>query len=870
MRRDRALSVEAGGEAAVAVGGDNVAPVITNPVVNNTLNLHVLREEPTLVSRARNLPPGVPDFTGRVAEIEVIEREVLDGRKGQRSVTAVVTGKPGVGKTCLAVHLAHRMGMTYEDGELYADLRGVDDRPAASEEIMARFMQALGVPEKEIPGDPALRLDAYRKTVTGRSLLIILDNAADEKQVRPLLPPSAGALVLVTSRNRLMGLESVHRCDLETFPISTSLDFMRKVVGDEVVDREPSDAQRVAEFCGHLPLALRIAAIRMHSTRNIRLSDLARELGDERERLEALRVGDLAVRAAFNLSYRKMGKGARNTFKRLAHVPGADFGAGICSAVTGFEVRQASRMLQKLSEANLVEQTEVPGRFRFHDLLKVFSREKMEKDPADRNQDDRRRMFLWLQNSALKAQFTLGGVFAIEVPDDGSAKIDSIETAASWVESEFPNAVAGLGVVEAYESPEHVVRLALALSGICETVGHWSEWETVIDAGARAAQKVDEQAVALVFLTARANLSRYRREFSQALTCAEEIYAAARAFNQPGLLAGAANILGCLKMDVGQTDEAIPLLRESLSIYEKLDFKHEVGKVLYNLGTIHRAAGEMEKAIEYFERDLAVCIDTADESGAAETLNTLALAHAEMGRLQKAEELQKQALEKFSKIRNQHKISMVTNDLAITLRRQGRIEEALALHLRDAEICRDVMNLSGEALAHSNAADALHRLGRNGEAVEYSTAARAVFAQLGDGQRLAKAMISHIPLLFEDGRIEEAVEGAAAAIEALKLFGDVKDVASTHQVLAREYGVMENWDESLRHAMESLEVGGTALTPYVRVVSCGMALRAASQLGREAQAAHCVGILREAFVADPSLRGAFAKTFEEEAGVFAL
>ncbi len=466
MRWDRPPATEAGGEAAVAVGGDAMAPIITNPTMHNTFNLTVRCDEPPPAARARNLPPGVPDFTGRASEIQVIEREALVGRHGQHSVTAVVTGKPGVGKTCLAVHLAHRMGVAYEDGELYADLRGVDERPALPEEIMARFMQALGMPETEIPGDTCLRLDAYRRTVTGRSLLIVLDNAADKKQVRTLLPPGAGSLVLVTSRNRLIGLESVHRCDLEMFPTSASLDFMRKVVGEDAVDREPRDAQRVAEFCGHLPLALRIAAIRLHSTCNMRMSDLARELRDERDRLEALKADDLAVRAAFNLSYRKMGKGARNTFKSLSHVPGADFGTGICSAVSVFEVRQAAKMLRKLVDANLVEQSEVPGRFRFHDLLKVFSREKMEKGPADRVQGDRRRMLTWLQRSALKVQSTLGGVFEVELPDSGSAEIDSIETAAAWVDSEFLNAVAALGVAESYDAPERVVGLALALSGI--------------------------------------------------------------------------------------------------------------------------------------------------------------------------------------------------------------------------------------------------------------------------------------------------------------------------------------------------------------------------------------------------------------------
>ncbi|MEU5839611.1 tetratricopeptide repeat protein [Streptomyces diacarni] len=858
MRRER-TGVEASGEGAVAVGGNAAGPILTNSSVHITLTGN--SEERVPMARPRILPPEVSDFTGRESEIEAIERHAFESLENRRSTSVVVSGKPGVGKTCLAVYIAHRVGRNYADGELYADLRGVDERPASSEEVMARFMQVLGVPEEEIPGDPHARLDAYRRTLTDRSLLIILDNVADEKQIRPLLPPGAGSLVVMTCRNKLLGLESVRRFDLDIFPTATSVNFIRKVVGHEVVDMEPDEAKSVVQFCGHLPLALRIAANRLHATSNMRVSDLSLELRDERDRLEALEVGDLAVRAAFNLSYRKLGKGCRNAFKRLSHVPGGDFGAGICSALTGSDKRQAAKALRKLAEANLIEYSEMAGRFRFHDLVKVFSREQMEKDSVDQIQGVRRRMLAWLRNSALKAQSNLNGVFQVEVPDNNSAEIDSIESAATWVEHEFANAVAALSISESHESPNNTVAFAMALSGICETAGHWSEWETVNSVGLRSAQQIDQRGIEIVFLTARTNLARYRREFSEALVCAEEVYTIASDFGNAVLVAGATNLLGCIKMDLGLSDEAIPLLRESLSLYERLDFKHEVGKVLYNLGTIHRAAGEMSEAIEYFERDLAVCLHTADESGAAETLNTLALAHVELGRFGKAEELQRTALEKFSKIGNPHKISMVTNDLAITLRSRGRHEEALALHLQDIEICRAAMSVSGEALARSNAAEVLNRLGRNDEAAEYSLAAQAMFTQLGDEQRLAKAVVSHIPILFHEGKSDEVEKATTAAIEVLTRFGDMKDVAATHQLLAREYGFLEEWEKVLEHSKESLEIGGDLLTPYGCAVSCGMALRAGSKLGREGEFARFENVLRKAFDFDAGIREDFVKSF---------
>ncbi|MEV4501132.1 ATP-binding protein [Streptomyces klenkii] len=860
MRRDR-LGVDASGPAAVAVGGDATGPIVTNSTFYLTSEI----DQRASTVRPCLLPPEVSDFTGRGSEVDSIESEVLKGRESSQPATVVVSGKPGVGKTCLAVHVAHRLGASYADGELYADLRGVDEKPAAPEEIMARFMQALGVPEEEIPGDPHLRLDSYRRTISGRNLLVILDNAADEKQVRALLPTGSGSLAILTSRNKLAGLESVYRLDLETFPARTSLEFIKRVIGRDPLGREIDDTRSVAEFCGHLPLALRIAANRVNSARNMSMSDLAAELRDERDRLEALEVGDLAVRAAFSLSYRRLGKSCKNAFKSLAGVPGGDFGPGLCAALTGSGYKQSVKTLRKLAEANLVEPSDNSGRFRFHDLLKAFAREKLNKDSADRTQAARLRMLSWLQYSALRAQFFLGGVFEVEVPASSDTRIESVEDAARWVECELVNAVLALPISEAYDSPKNTTTFATALSAICETVGRWSEWEQVIDAGLNASQKIGEQDAEVIFLTGRANLARYRREFTKAHALAEELYATVKASKcHPIMVASSANLLGCLKMDLGLKGESLPFLRESLAICEKYNFKHEIGKTLYNLGTIHRASGEMKEAIDYFERDLAVCIDTADESGAAETLNTLALTHSEMGRLEKAERLQVQALEIFSRIGNPHKISMVTNDLAITLRRRGRYEEALALHLEDVEICSRAMNVSGEALAHSNAAEVLLRLGRFDEAAERSSVAQGMFAQLGDEQRLAKSLISHIPILFESGKIDEALKTAGRAIGVLERFGELKDIAATHQTLAREYMNVGEWGSALRHSMESLRVGGAVLTEYSRVISCGVALRAGEKLGSDEERTYCREVLLKAFESDPGVREHFLRYFGAE------
>ncbi|MEU9800473.1 tetratricopeptide repeat protein [Streptomyces sp. NPDC051000] len=853
MRLNRPV-VEARGHASVAVGGDAAGPIL----VNSPVQIRVLNgPAPQPTSRPVLLPPDVPDFVGRASDIETIEDAARKGHASGAPTTVVVSGKPGVGKTSLAVHLAHRLEGRHPDGVLYADLRGVDDEPASPDEIALRLLHACDVPADEIPADPYARLDAYRQRVAQRALLIIFDNAADEKQVRPLLPSGVGSTAIVTSRSRMAGLESVRTLDLDTFPTHTSLAFLAKVTGDRFEDGDRTAALSVADHCGHLPLALRIAANRLQSTPRLTMAALACELGNEHDRLGALEVGDLAVRKAFNLSYRKLGKGCKNTFRKLSDVPATDFGTGICAALTGSGEKHAARALRKLAEANLVEPSTAPGRYRFHDLLKAFAREKAGKRTREEADTDRRRMILWLRDSALRAQSHITGTFRVEIPDDSGAPLSSLEAATLWVEQELSNAVAALPVSESLGSARDTATLALSLGVLCESVGRWSDWDTVCDAGLRAAVGADKVGLEAVFLTSKANLARYRRDFDEALSHATRVYEQARVSREPLHLAGAANLLGCLKMDIGRSEEGLPFLRESLEIYEEFGVRHEVAKVLYNLGTMHRASGDTDTAIEYFERDLAVCLDTGDEAGAAETLNTLALTYSELGRLGKAEELQLKALATFSKIGNPHKVSMIFNDLAITLRRQGRYEAALDLHTKDVELCRGEGNASGEALAHSNAAEVLHRLGRNREAAEKAALAQTRFAELGDEQRLAQSMISHISILFEDGKAEEATEQAARATEILTRFGQLKDVAATHQVLAREFGLREQWEKSLTHAEESLRVGDGIVTPYSRAVGCTLALLAGTRAGRGEEVAGHRDTLRAIFAEDPELRDLF-------------
>ncbi len=851
---------EASGDAAVAIQGDAHQPVLTNPTFIN-VNVSSTESPPPPGGRLRLLPPHVADFTGREEEIEQLGIGIADNFPAY----VAITGKPGVGKTSLAVHLAYSVHERYADGDLYVDLRGVDKEPTAPEEVMGRFMRALGVPEQEIPSDRHVRLDAYRRTVADRPLVIVLDNAHNEAQVRPLVPPGAAALVLVTSRNQLRGLEGAQRIDLDTFPTATSHEFLRKIVGEDAVTRDPDATQDVITACGHLPLALRIAANRLQTTRNMHMANLAVELRDQRRVLGALEAGDLAVRAAFNLSHRNLGKSAKSAFKRLSLVPGTDFGAGICSALLDCGEQQARKALNKLEQANLIEASPNFGRFKFHDLLRVYSSEKREEDAKKKNDASISRMLEWVRNSCIRSSFAFIGKFGeLQAPTKYYAEINSIESAISWCRAELENAVSAISVAMQHEGPEGAETLAMSLTAVCEFIGAWDQWEDVINLGLEASSQSDTPDGIRTFLGSKANLARSRRDFSTGLEIAGQLYSQAIESEEDYAIGSAANLLGCLKMDSGELTEALPLIEQGLEIFSRLGIQHEVGQALYNLGAIHRAVGNTHEAIRYFKQDLAVCIESGDELGAAETLNTIGLAHVELGELKMAEKLQRDSLDRFKKIGNVHKISMVINDLGLTLRRQGRAEEALALYMEDIELSRSVGNESGAALAQSNAGEALHSMGRDVEADKMFNAAISVFAEIGDEDRLSRSLLSQVPLLFSTGEVDLAESNASRAIEALMRRGDFRDAAAAHQVLSYHYAKIFSHEDSLRHAEKSIAMEDSFDAPYFRALSYMLAMKASLGVGDTSRAEEYSAKLQSFEGAEPGLADELIEEFEED------
>ncbi|MEV6521377.1 BTAD domain-containing putative transcriptional regulator [Longispora sp. NPDC051575] len=322
----------------------------------------------------RQLPADVAAFTGRAAEVAEISR-LLAG-----AATVCVAGMGGVGKTTLAVRVAHEAQDRYADGCLFVDLRGTDPDPPDSHQVMGSVLRCLGLPGSAIPEDRQARAGLYRTRLTASDLLLVLDNAADERQVRPLVPPGGRCGLLVTSRRLLAGLDDVHVVELTVLPAAAAVDLLAAFAGGDRIAAEPDAARDLVELCGRLPLAVRIVGGRLARRGAGPLSRMAARLADRRSRLDELTVGDRDVRAVLALSVGRLDQPSAVLLRRMGMLPVTECAPWTAAALLGVPLRVAERVLDGLAEVSLVSAAEDAHRFRLHDLVQLYAREQVDDD----------------------------------------------------------------------------------------------------------------------------------------------------------------------------------------------------------------------------------------------------------------------------------------------------------------------------------------------------------------------------------------------------------------------------------------------------------------------------------------------------------
>ena len=407
------------------------------------------------------LPRDVPGFTGREGELDR-----LAGLAGGGSVVVTaIGGTAGVGKTALAVHAAHGLLPEFPDGHLYADLRGytTGQVPAGPSEVLEVFLRRLGVSGKEVPVSVEERSGLLRQLLASRRVLMLLDNAATEGQVRPLLPGAGRSLVIVTSRSVLPGLEADDRIDLDVLSEAEAVGLLAGLIGPDRAATEPETVAEVAGLCGRLPLALRIAGQLLATHPAWPVAKLAGMLAGEQDRLARLAAGDLQVRPAFEVSYAQLAEGDARLFRLLGLHPGPDFTVAAAASLAGTDPEEAGRVLVRLAEAHLVTE-HAAGRFGMHDLLRLFARTTCQEadGQADREAAEARLVGYYVDlagtlDSCVHPELRSAAARAAE---QGGVPLPSMREALALFGAERPGLLAAVGLAAQRGWDEQVLRLA--------------------------------------------------------------------------------------------------------------------------------------------------------------------------------------------------------------------------------------------------------------------------------------------------------------------------------------------------------------------------------------------------------------------------
>jgi transcriptional regulator with XRE-family HTH domain len=354
-----------------------------------------LRDHWARPSGVCELPRLVDDFTGRAAELAWIG-EVAHSESSQgAAVVGLITGSGGMGKTTLAVRAASMLRPSFPDGVFFVDLLGMSPRPMAGDEALRLLLRALGVADKQAPGDIEGRASEYRSLLRDRRVLVVLDNAGSEEQVRPLLPSEGTGRALITAKRLLAGLEGVRRLALKPLALPEAAELLTGIMGKRAATDGAPALTRLAELCEGMPLALRIIGNRLVSRPGWDAADLAVRLADTERGLDQFTAGDLRVASAFAMSYEQLADSAQQMFRRLAVVADRDFDAALAAVAGGISARDAWDALDELVDLGLLEDG-VAGRYRFHDLVRRFARERLDDEPAAEREALTARVTSWL------------------------------------------------------------------------------------------------------------------------------------------------------------------------------------------------------------------------------------------------------------------------------------------------------------------------------------------------------------------------------------------------------------------------------------------------------------------------------------------
>ncbi|MBK1787152.1 tetratricopeptide repeat protein [Prauserella sp. ASG 168] len=665
------------------------------------------KSEPERGVRAHaQLPMDIEEFTGRQQELHQL-RDLAQARPGGTATPiAVITGMAGVGKTRLALHSAHTLVRAgrYPDLQLWVELRGYDpdQDPVGPFEALERCLRLLGVPAGDVPPDLDSRAALFRDRLVGKKVLLILDNAVTEEQVRPLLPASTDCLVIITSRRALVELDGAHIIPLDVFSPGQAVELLSRLAGADTISRDTAAAAEICRLCGYLPLAVALAGRRLRADRSGSAQNLVRRLNNDR--LGRSSTGSRSPHAVFDLSYQALTEQQRHAFRRLSLHPGNDLTPAAAAALAGVDSASAHQLVEGLADEHLLYRN-VSGRFRFHDLIKAFARDRaaIDDSPAQR-QDAIQRLLGHYIHSANAARSVLTPHGRCPVPQlpDGAFEIERFadyDAALAWCEAEKDNLSAAIRVAATKPTPA-AWQLPAVLLTFYYLRSHWAEWAVSHRSALAAARTLDDVRGEAVILKGLGVLWSDLHRFDESLDCHHQAHELFAELDDSNGTAWNLNNLGVMLVELDRLDEAEDTFDRALALFRASEDGYGEGICLNNLGDTRRRLGDPHRATEHLHEALEIQRRLGDNGSLRYSLATLADICCEVGNHDQAIDYYRAAITASEETGDHRTTARTQANLADALERTGRAKDAReAEHLRKNAV--STLAKLGDPLAES-------------------------------------------------------------------------------------------------------------------------------------------------------------------------
>jgi DNA-binding SARP family transcriptional activator/tetratricopeptide (TPR) repeat protein len=718
----------------------------------------------------RQLPAPSQLFTGRVTELG----DLGTIHDASTVVITAIDGMAGVGKTALAVQAAHQMADRYPDGQLFIDLHGYTHGVAPVEpgDALDRILRSLGVAGERIPVDVDERAALYRSWLADRRMVIVLDNAATEAQVTPLLPGAPGCVVLVTSRRRLAGLDQTHTLSLDTLPAADAAALLRNTAGESRLAGQPPDVvAELVELCGLLPLAVRIAAARLRSHPTWDLSHLARRLRDRQHRLVELAAGQRSVTAALDLSYQDLNADLRRMYRLLGLHFGADIEPYAAAALLDASMLEAGRLLEQLLEAHLLQEP-VPGRYRFHDLVRAHAAQTAARDETD---DGRRvavdRLLDYYRHTASVAMDTVypyerdrrPPVAPVHTPQP---VLSAAEPALSWLDIELSNLLTAATFATEHDRSAHLWQLSAILHRHLRSHGQYHDAVTLHQQALTTARATGDQAAELEALNGLGHIHRLHGRYEQASDDHGHALRLARATGHRAAELNALNGLGHTHRKQGRHERASHHYRQALPLARAIGDHTGELDALVGLGHYHLLRGRHERAVEHLYQTLRLARAIGHHVGEVNALNSLGNVH----------------------------------------RRQGLHERAADSYQQAAQLARVNGNRVGERAALAGLGYVRRMQGQYEQASDHFQRLLDLALESGDRNYQFEAWQGLGRLRHDTGNPEAAITHHHQALTLATELGQPDDEARAHDGLARAHHTLHRHERARTHWQHALDI----------------------------------------------------------------